>query len=223
MERLCPIWIWCTWRVCCRRSNRSAWWCGKSGYSPPCSLPPSLSVSPLSVCPTFCLSVSHVRQTSDNLNAAQQLSATILQLQQQLYLTSPLSLPSLFNCPLCAAVIHRISISIDNTRLAFPACLPQCICIAFTLHSALLFKQIHGLINYFSRWQLSLVARRHVTSTVCIVCLYNAIFIAIFVPRTTTATNSLHCIVCKLIASLLPWIWISSQTMAAICRSLPPA
>lgn len=120
------------------------------------------------------------------------------------FILLPPSLSAPFNCPLCAAVIHRISISIDNTRLAFPARLPRRICIAFTLHSALLFKQIHGLINYFSRWQLSLVVRWHVTSTVCIVCLYNAIFIAIFVPRTTTATNSLHCIVCKLIASLLP-------------------
>lgn len=131
--------------------------------------------------------------------------------------------PSLSLRPLTApsVLLSFIAFLFLLTIHVLPARLPRRICIAFTLHSALLFKQIHGLINYFSRWQLSFVARRHVTSTVCIVCLYNAIFIAIFVPRTTTATNSLHCIVCKLIASLLPWIWISCQTMAAICRLYP--
>lgn len=77
-----------------------------------------------------CLSVSHVRQTSDDLNAAQQLSATILQLQQQLYLalTPPPLPPTLWPLflPLWATVIHRISISIDNTRLA---CLTHLHCI----------------------------------------------------------------------------------------------
>lgn len=130
MERLCPIWIWCTWRVCCRRSNRSAWWCGKSGYSSPCSLPPSLSVSPLSASPTFCLSVSHVRQTSDNLNAAQQLSATILQLQQQLYLAPP-SLSAPFNCPsVLLSFIAFLFLLTIHVLPAFPPAFPD----AFALH-----------------------------------------------------------------------------------------